>query len=118
FETPSPIRSMSGSNPYTLNRIVVGMQQGAAVLWDGSGHRRLITMASDMIEPVVCINRGGYAIAATADRIEAYDTKGGKLKLVASLEKRAATPVAVLPVVASNRFILLDADGTATAYEI
>jgi tetratricopeptide (TPR) repeat protein len=118
FEASSPIRSISGSNPYTLNRIVVGMELGAAVLWDGSGHHHLMTMASDMVEPVVCINRGGYAIAATAERIEAYDTKGGKLTLAASLEQRMATPVALLPVVASDRFIILGEDGTATVFEI
>jgi hypothetical protein len=77
-----------------------------------------MTMASDMVEPVVCINRGGYAIAATAERIEAYDTKGGKLTLAASLEQRMATPVALLPVVASDRFIILGEDGTATVFEI
>ncbi|BBO34347.1 hypothetical protein [Lacipirellula parvula] len=118
FETASPIRSVSGSHLYALNRIAIGMEHGAAVLWDGSGHHRLIPMASDMIEPVVCINRGGYAIAATAERIEAYETKGGALKLVATLDKHGAPPVALLPVVASDRFILFDANGVATVYEI
>lgn len=118
FETASPIRSVSGSHLYTLNRIAIAMEHGAAVLWDGSGHRRLIPMASDMIEPAVCINRGGYAIAATAERIEAYGTKGGTLELVASMERRGATPLALLPVVASDRFILFDVNGVATVYEI
>lgn len=118
FEVASPIRSVCGSNPYTLNRIAIGMERGAAVLWDGSGHQHIDAMASEMFEPAVCINRGGYAIAATAERIEAYDTKGSKLTLAATLEQRTAAPVAVLPVATVNRFIVLTEDGTATLFEL
>jgi hypothetical protein len=117
-ELPSSISARAGTAPHTLNRIAVSLEVGACLIWDGAGHHQTRAFADDMVQPVVGFNRGGCVIAASGPRFEVYDTKNGKLTLIAAESLPRSSVIAVFALPEPNRFGLVDVDGNAFVYEL
>ncbi len=117
-EVPSPIVSITGSAPHSRTRIVLGCEEGGAVLWGESAAAPHTAFAADLVEPVVGINRGGWLIAATSETVEVFSTANGKLNFLATAPAPANRPLAVLATDHNQRFAIVSETGQASVYEI
>jgi len=115
---PSPILSITGSALHSRPRIVLGCEQGGAILWGDTADAPHTTFASELAEPAVGLNRGGWLIAATADNIEVFSTTGGKLHFAATAPGPQDQPLAVLSTPENHRFALITQSGQVLIYEI
>jgi hypothetical protein len=115
---PSPIVSITGSALHSRPRIVLGCEQGGAILWGETADAPHTTFATELAEPVLGLNRGGWLIAATANNLEVFSTSGGKLHFAATAAGPSDEPIAVLPTSENNRFALFTATGQVLIYEI
>ena len=115
---PSPILSITGSVPHSRPRIVMGCEEGGAILWGDTADAPHTTFATDLAEPAIGLNRGGWLIAATSETVEIFSTTGTKLIFAASAPGPASQPLAVLPTDDNHRFAIVTKDGRALIYEI
>lgn len=114
----SPVRAITGSPPHTKPRIIFACEEGGCVLWGESAESSQRTFAQDMPTPVVALNRGGYLIAANAEKLQVYRTSQIPLPYVGETRCRGVEPVAVLAHEQLNRFGVLSADGRVEVYEV
>jgi hypothetical protein len=114
----SPVRAITGSPPHTKPRIIFACEEGGCVLWGEDAESSQWTFARDMPSPVVGLNRGGYLIAASAEKLQVYRTSQTPLPYVGETRCRGVEPVAVLAHEQLNRFGVLSADGRVAVYEV
>ncbi|HZN36653.1 MAG TPA: hypothetical protein VFB80_22645 [Pirellulaceae bacterium] len=117
-ELPSPIVSITGSAPHTRPRIVVGCEAGGAILWGDTADAPHTTFATDLVEPAVGLNRGGWLAAATEDSVGVFTTEGGKLRFVSDSDGPQARPLAVLSTNDHQRFAIVTATGKVMIFEV
>ena len=114
----SKVRAITGSPPHTRPRIVFACEQGGAVLWGESADSSQTIFAHDMSSPIVGLNRGGYLIAANAERLQVYRTSNTPMPYLGEISCRGVEPIAVLAHERTDRFGVLSADGRVAVYEI
>jgi hypothetical protein len=118
IEFPTAIRRLAASGEHTRARIVVGLDEGACMLWDPAGEYRQVPFATDLLAPHVGINLGGYVIVAAARNVEVYDSKESKLTFVASYTELPAPPIAVLPGARTDQFAIMCENGDVLIFEL
>lgn len=117
-EFSQPIRSLVASVEHTRARMVVGLEQGACMMWDPAADGQRVPFALDLHAPQVGINQGGYVIAAADKCVEVFDSKDGKLSFVGRDETLPAEPIAVLCDARLDRFAILTVAGDVVLYEV
>jgi hypothetical protein len=117
-EFDHPVHSLAASLPHTTRRIIVALEQGAMLFWDRPGAANGHPFAQDLHQPVAALTRGGHLVAASREEIQVYDTAGGKLKFRAQVIGIGAEPVAVLPTLRRDEFIVAHASGRLLIYQV
>ena len=112
------IRSITGSAPHTRLRFAIGLEQGAALLWDGVDSDNIQSFATDMLAPIVGFNNLGFLIAAAPGVCEIYNTLSNKLNFVARIHRSASTPIAMLAGRSPEEFAIVTANGKIEVYRI
>lgn len=113
-----PIRELAGSAPNSRTRIALAFDTGGQVYWDESGGMQMEGIAGDLPHPAIGFNRGGYVIAATADRCEVYATRDRTIALEGAASGPGDEPIAVLASPRSHQFAVATADGRMVVYEL
>lgn len=113
-----PIRSIVGSAPNTRERIAIAFEQGGKVYWRDFGSDYMESFASEMSNPVTCINRGGYLIAASRDACEIYGTQNRRVKFEAEIKNIGYHPITVLSAPRTDQFSLVSNEGVIAIYEL
>jgi tetratricopeptide (TPR) repeat protein len=117
-EFGSTIRQVSGSAEHSRSRIVLGLSEGACILWDPVARAKSVTFATHMLAPRVGINRGGYVIAAAGNDVEIYDSKEDALRFVAACHDLSAPPLAVLIGSRTDQFAIMCENGEVVVFGI
>jgi tetratricopeptide (TPR) repeat protein len=111
---PWSIRSFAGSLSPTGNRLLVAMDNGAAVVWnDGSYH----LIAQDLIHPVATFTPEGLIVVVGSGRGQIYKSAGLKVEFVATFQVLDEPPIAVLPA-SRGEFAVFYADGRGDIFRI
>jgi hypothetical protein len=118
IEFDQPICHMAASAEHTRLRVVLGLDEGACMIWDPATGGKRVPFATDMRAPHVGINRGGYVIAASERRVEVYDSKEGQLKFVADSNNLPASPIAVLYGSRTDQFAIMTSGGDVIVFEV
>lgn len=113
-----PVRSLCGSLPHTTTRIIATLEQGAMLFWGHPARVNGVPFAQELHQPVACFTRGGHVVAASRQEIQVYDTAGGELKFRAQVIGIGVEPVAVLPTLKRDEFIVAHADGRLLVYQV
>ena len=114
----SPVRSITASPPHTRARIVFGCEEGGVVLWGESADSTQTMFARDLMSPVVGLNRGGYLVAATAERVQVYRATNSPLPYLGEAAGPGTEPIAILAHEHVDQFAILSADGRVSCYEV
>ncbi|MGI8981284.1 MAG: hypothetical protein ACR2FY_18820 [Pirellulaceae bacterium] len=114
----SPVLSLTASPPHTRARIVFACEEGGMVLWGESAEGTQTIFARDLMSPVVGLNRGGYLVAATAERVQVYRTTNTPLPYLGEAAGPGTEPIAILAHEQIDQFAILSADGRVSYYEV
>ena len=117
-EFPSPIQSLTGSAPNTRTRIVATFQRGAAMFFDDGNNDQITRFASDMEDPVACVNRGGFLVIACKGEAQVYSTSERTIRLVGEFSIDQVKPVAVIPGMTASRFGIVYESGKVDVFEL
>jgi tetratricopeptide (TPR) repeat protein len=113
------IRTLSGSPPDTMARVVAGLDHGGVIHWPNSrGDGAQVYFSQDMERPAVALTRDGFLVAASATECEVFSTQGGQLKLLARSALGGARVIAVLPGPKPRQFLLFTADGLLSCFRV
>jgi tetratricopeptide (TPR) repeat protein len=109
---------LAGSAEHTRARIIVGLEEGACIVWDPSREHKMVSFATDMAAPRVGINRGGYVIAAAGRSVEVFDSKEDKLTFVGGDNELPAEPITVLTGTRTDQFAIMCENGDVIVFEV
>jgi hypothetical protein len=118
IELSHPIRTLCGSVPHTRPRVAATYDSGGEVLWFDFGGYHRQTFADEMPSPVVCINRGGYLIAAGGGTCEVYSLNRRRARLIGNIDNLTGEVIGILPMVTADQFAVVRTSGEVTIYSI
>jgi tetratricopeptide (TPR) repeat protein len=118
LECPTPVRELAGSQPHSRCRVAAALAQGGVLCWGRLDQRHFETFAHDMVKPTVCINRGGWLVAANESEIQVYSTHEEKLRFHARRPGPGAAPIAVMPAQHIDQFAICTAQGVVQLFAI
>ena len=116
-DMPQEIRRLACSAPHSRPRVAMGYDVGGSILWNQQLDFKLLPFGEGLVNPEVCINRGGFLVAAGAKRIEVYSTRNTTLKLIGENEESSLNPVAVIGGPGSHQFAVLNDNRELLWYE-
>lgn len=118
---PLPITGLSGLAPYAAPLVAVSLERGAAIVRCGSQGFTLPS-AEDLVAPVMLMNHGGFIVAADDTQVLVYQRQqrpcGEHLKFLGSAQHTAGRPIAVLPVSATDQFVVVTDAGSVTTFQL
>jgi hypothetical protein len=117
IELPDIILSLQGSWPFSRTRLVATMKEGAILYWDDTSGRRA-TFATELESPVVRFTKGGWLVAASADKSQVYRTEGHRIQLEAESSGSKVPLLGILDTVNPNQFALFGEDGAVQLYQL
>jgi hypothetical protein len=114
-ECATRIRSICGSAPFSVGRVVAILERGAALHWEND--KSLTRFADELTAPVGCFTASGWIVLASASELHVYRTEGRKLILAARTSCHGE-PVAALATEQPDGFGILRADGRVEVYQM
>lgn len=111
LELPHRIESIVTPLPHTRNRLAATFATGGLLIWPHFDGVMFNTFATEMDTPLVGFNQS-FLIAVNETTCEVCRTQAGNIiALKGRLETPRCRPVAILPAVHANQFIVLTEDG-------
>lgn len=112
IELPGEIGRLTASRPWTRQRIVVSLADGGVVLWGDTLDAPQASFGQGLACPHTCLTRGGLLVAAADGVVEVYDTRDGKLSLLALKAEPSFQPRGLVATDHPEQFAMLMEDGT------
>lgn len=119
LETPSNVREIVTSAPFTRTRIAVALEEGGLMLWGASPEADATRFGHGLDRPRIALCRDGTLVAASATGIELYRTANGELSKPERYEGTGRDPIAVLASPRSaKRIAIVHADHRVTLHDV
>ena len=115
FNLPGTVHSLCGSAPYSVDRIVATLEQGAALFWEDD--QTVVRFAEELSQPVAVFTASGWIVLASSDALHVYKTEDRMIRL-AVRQNRESRPVAVLATAHPDGFAVVREDGVVEQFQM